>query len=407
MWLWTLRRRAISPIVERRLSARLSCAIRAVAWAAGAGVAFGLFAGPAAGVEPIRGDWVNSDGQVVQVHQTGAGLQGVVLKGAGVCPPKRGFVAWKNMTDSHGKAGQYSGAVPFVYTGTCVFAYDAPSTFVVDGELLTISSQPPNGGTVTSFYTRVNTPTVNSTLPVVVNGILVGFRNEYNRLGSGGKSARKHYAAISKAAGAGHARVKTFKIAANGDRTLKACALQGIANVSDAARSRRKQAVGNGIRALTRCLAPYKLLFPGASPGTPPPKAPAGHTPAPSGTYSGAPYHGVGVDPKEVPRVDFHLDTPAGGSPSLVDMHLTISVTCQSEGTFLLTAGPEDFPFIRVLGDSTFSVRTDIGLTRLTFSGEIVKGGARGRIQIVANESAKETCTAGGLNGRAWYAHAS
>jgi hypothetical protein len=59
-------------------------------------------------------------------------------------------------------------------------------------------------------------------LPVVVNGVLVGFRNEYNRLDSGGKSARKHYAAIAKAAAAGHARVKTFKIAANGDRTFKA-----------------------------------------------------------------------------------------------------------------------------------------------------------------------------------------
>ncbi len=82
---------------------------------------------------------------------------------------------------------------------------------------------------MTSYDTRINTPTVNSTLPVVVNGILVGFRNEYNRLGSGGKSARKHYAAIAKAAAAGHARVKAFKIAANGDRTLKACALQGSA----------------------------------------------------------------------------------------------------------------------------------------------------------------------------------
>jgi hypothetical protein len=88
-------------------------------------------------------------------------------------------------------------------------------------------------------------------------------------------------------------------------------------------------------------------------------------------------------------------------------VHVTIRVACQQEGIFYLTAGPEDFPpRMTILNRDSWGSTIAIGNFQLSVEGEIVTGGARGRVSVSGRPGATEFCSGSGTTkGHAvWYA---
>lgn len=373
---------------------------RSTLLALGCVVGLGIAATEAQATDRIVGRWQWGSNTIAVVHRS-SGLVGLVQTSGGTCPGKKNSVIWANIRRSSNSV--WTGTIPYVYTGSCQFAYDAPTTWTMtaDGESMTVSSQKPGNITDTSTSQRVNSAELDSSLPVLVNSYLVAFQRVYKKL-EGGK-AKSNFKTMKSLSITGHNKVKAYKTKAKGDGKLKKCALKGIGQVTSGAAARKRQKVGDGMRAIKRCLKGYDNLFPGGKPGTPAPK-PKSSKPVQPKPDTFTPYTGQGTDPNRVPRVDFQLVEPLAGQPYLRNFHVTIRVACLNEGVFYLTAGPEDFPAHTPI-TTGFGDQIDIGNVRLMISGELGHGGANGRIHAVTRPGAADTCSDGGT-GQIWYASA-
>jgi hypothetical protein len=353
----------------------------------------------AAQATTILGRWQWGPNTIAVVHRS-SGLVGIEQRNGGPCPAAKGEHIWDDIRGGTNSA--WTGTIPYVYTSTCQFAYNVPTTFTIasDDENMTVVSHKPDNTTDTSTAQRINTAELDSTLPILLNSFLVSFQRNYKD--AEGKKAKGVFKAIASHAVAFANKAKAYKNKQPGDAKLKKCGLSAIAQVRAGALKRKRQKVGDGMRALKRCLNGYDNLFPGGTPGKPAPK-PKSSKPVNPKPDTVTPYTGQGTDPNRVPRVDFDLVALAS-QPYLKNFHVTIRVACIDEGVFYLTAAPNDFPPQTPITVG-FGDQIDIGNVRLMISGELEHGGANGRVHAVTRPGAADTCSDGGT-GQIWYASA-
>jgi uncharacterized protein (DUF2147 family) len=230
--------------------------------------------------EPIEGRWKLLDGIIDIVPAGGGGYKANVIAPINKACPDHPFDLKLS-----GSGASYTGTVSFYDNNGCGATNVGQGSVTVDmaadNQSAHFVANPPQavgGNTTDTTITRVNTvrgATLAGKLPLLVNDILVGFQKQYKVLQRAAKKRRGGLLrTMARSATAGKKKVQDYN-ALPSEAKLKACALKGIAQVHAASvRGSNKTAPGAGMRAIAKCLGPFKTEFPLEQPGRVTPKPP-------------------------------------------------------------------------------------------------------------------------------------